>query len=313
MSETLFVSISAVIPLVIYMIVGIVTSKTKLLSSQNFQGLSKIAYTILMPALMFFNFYQMDFTRDIRFSVILLSLVGSILLVVLLMIFVPLFVKENARRGTTMQAIFRSSTVLFAIPLAESLFGAEGRGFASLLVACTVPVNNIASVVVMERYRGQKVNFWKLLLKIVTNPLIICAVIGAVFSLVKLSLPEFIVKPVGVLANMTTPVSLIALGGTMQFKKAGKNILNTSVTCALRLVLIPLVFVLISRVLKFTGLETIITCLVFAAPVSVSLYPMAQNMDGDADLAAQQIAFSSVICILTLFLWIVALKSILKI
>ena len=49
--------------------------------------------------------------------------------------------------------------------------------------------------------------------------------------------------------------------------------------------------------------------IMFGAPIAVSSYPMAQQMDGDGELAGQLVVLSSALCILTIFLWIFALKQ----
>ena len=47
----------------------------------------------------------------------------------------------------------------------------------------------------------------------------------------------------------------------------------------------------------------------FGAPTAVSSFPMAQQMDGDGELAASLVVFTSALSILTIFLWVFALKT----
>jgi predicted permease len=42
----------------------------------------------------------------------------------------------------------------------------------------------------------------------------------------------------------------------------------------------------------------------FASPSAVSSYTMAQQMDGDGDLAGQIVVFTTAISLITLFFWI---------
>ena len=46
------------------------------------------------------------------------------------------------------------------------------------------------------------------------------------------------------------------------------------------------------------------------APTAVSSFPMAQQMDGDGELAAGLVVFTSGFAILTMFVWIFVLKQI---
>ena len=46
-----------------------------------------------------------------------------------------------------------------------------------------------------------------------------------------------------------------------------------------------------------------------ASPTAVSSYPMALQMEGDGEIAAQIVAFGTVLCILTVFMWVFIIKQ----
>ena len=46
-----------------------------------------------------------------------------------------------------------------------------------------------------------------------------------------------------------------------------------------------------------------------AAPPAVSSFTMAQQMDGDSELAAGLVVFGSSLAVVTMFIWIFVLKS----
>ena len=73
--------------------------------------------------------------------------------------------------------------------------------------------------------------------------------------------------------------------------------------------LIPLVFVAIAVLLGFRGQELCALLILFAAPTAVSSYPMAVAMDADGDFAAQMVAYTTVFCLPTIFLWTLLLNS----
>ena len=51
------------------------------------------------------------------------------------------------------------------------------------------------------------------------------------------------------------------------------------------------------------------TSAAFAAPAAVSSYPMAVAMDADGDFAAQMVAYTTIFCLPTIFLWTLFLNS----
>ena len=46
-----------------------------------------------------------------------------------------------------------------------------------------------------------------------------------------------------------------------------------------------------------------------AAPTAVSSYPLAVSMDADPELAGQMVIFTTVCCLPTFFLWVMAMSS----
>ena len=61
--------------------------------------------------------------------------------------------------------------------------------------------------------------------------------------------------------------------------------------------------------LGFRDVELVTLIAIFASPSAVSSFPMAQQMDSDAELAGDAVVFSSMFSCFTIFLWIFAAKS----
>ena len=73
--------------------------------------------------------------------------------------------------------------------------------------------------------------------------------------------------------------------------------------------LIPAIFLPIGIALGFRGPELAVLIALFASPTAVSSFTMAQQMDGDAQLAGQLVVFGSLFSILTIFLWVFSFKQ----
>ena len=71
----------------------------------------------------------------------------------------------------------------------------------------------------------------------------------------------------------------------------------------------PLIFLTIAVLLGFRGEELIALLVMLAAPPAVSSFTMAQQMDGDRELAAGLVVFGSSLAVVTMFIWIFVLKS----
>ena len=147
-----------------------------------------------------------------------------------------------------------------------------------------------------------------LLVKLAKNPMLQGCCVGLACYLLGLRLPSALEKPISEFADMSSPLALFALGGTLQFKAIGKNLRYLVPTLATKLILLPLALVAIAYALGLRGVELFLVIAVFATPVASGSYPMAQNMGGDGELAGQLVFLSTVISVFTLFGWIFVLR-----
>ena len=76
-----------------------------------------------------------------------------------------------------------------------------------------------------------------------------------------------------------------------------------------KLIVVPLIMIPLSVFLGIRGIALLTLTIIYGAPTGVSTFQMAKQMDGDSDLAAQIIVFTSFFCIVTMFIWIYILKS----
>lgn len=132
---------------------------------------------------------------------------------------------------------------------------------------------------------------------------------AAAVLLLKIQLPTCVAKPVNAIADMTTPISLFILGGTLKLSSFRKDLKVISISMGLKLIVIPAIALVAMLPFAFTPAQRFVVFAVFATPVAVSSFTMAANMGGDADLAGEFVAVSTIASLFTLFVWIVFLKS----
>jgi len=144
---------------------------------------------------------------------------------------------------------------------------------------------------------------------IITNPLIIASIIGLFFIYFKIKLPTPIEKTINDISKIATPLAFILLGSSFTFSAFSLYIKQLSITILGKLIIVPGIVLYIAALLGFRNIE--LTCLlsVFASPTAVSSYTMAEQMDGDSILAGQIVVLTSIISIITVFLWIFILKQ----
>ncbi|MBQ7864056.1 MAG: AEC family transporter [Lachnospiraceae bacterium] len=308
--DNLILSFNVVLPIFLCILLGYFLRRIRMVDTPSLNVMNKLCFKVFLPIYLFNNIATTNLAAAFNGKLLATAYLGVTAQFILLMILIPRLEKENPRRGVLIQAMFRSNFALFGLPLALSLCGTEKVGPTSILVGFTVPLFNILAVVSLESFRGGKPSIKKMAKGIATNPLIIASLLGIAFNLLDFTLPGAVQKSVNDLGGVATPLSLVALGGSFTVSKVKEYKKQLTIGVLGRLVFSPLIMVSAGILLGFRN-ELLIPLLIMSgAPTAVSSFPMAQQMDGDGELAAGLVVFTSALAILSMFLWIFVLKQI---
>jgi len=266
--------------------------------------MNNVVFRVFLPTLLFSNIYKTDFTKITSFGLLGYSVLAILTMFVFYMITIPRLIDDNRKRGVLVQGICRSNFIFFGMPMAATLYGGASAGIASLMVGVVVPLVNITSVIALEYFRGNTPDYPKILKGIILNPIILGGILGMVFALSGTKLPKFIEGLIFEVADIATPLALIILGGSVTFTSARANVKPLVIGVLNRLVIVPAVGLAISILVGYRGLELVLLLSMFASPAAVSSYTMAQQMNGDGELAGQIVVFTTAISLITLFFWI---------
>ena len=307
--ENLIIAFNVVLPLMLCIMLGYFLNRIGMISDELRKGMNSLCFKIFLPFYLFNSIYTTDVSASFNGTLMIFCCVAMIAWFALLMFLIPRMEKENPKRGVLIQAMFRSNFALFGLPMAESLCGAEKMGPTSLLIGICVPLVNILAVITLETFRGGKPSVKKMLIGIAKNPLIIASVGGVVFNLLDIRLPSAVLKTITDLGKVATPVSLVALGASFTFASAASYCRHLVVGVSGKLVFCPLIMVTLGALLGLRAEMLVPVLIFFGAPTAVSSFPMAQQMDGDGELAASLVVFTSALSIVTIFLWVFILKT----
>ena len=307
--ENLILSFNVVAPLIVYMLVGVLLRKSGAVDERVMRGANNIIYYVTLPLMCYRAVAASDLSSMFHTPYLLYLTIAILVLYGLTALLVPVFCKENSRRGVFILSIFRSNDTIFGFAVAAALLGDDNLGLMSIAISLCVPLFGLLSVISMERYRGERVRVGKVLLRVITNPIIISCVAGFIVNLLNITLPAVLQKPIDGLAASTTPIAFVLLGGTISFAAIKKNRAGIIAVSLLRLLIIPVVVVGSFLLLGFRGEFIVVILIIFGAPVAMVTYSMAVGMQADDELAATLVAVTSVLSIVTMFLFIFILKQ----
>ena len=200
---------------------------------------------------------------------------------------------------------------MFGLPLTISVFGDAASSVAAMVVTVVVTIYNTTSVVILEMFNSEgKTTAKSLLLNVAKNPLLQGAVVGLIFFFLGIKVPKSLLTPIAAFADMTSPLALFVLGGTLHFNAIRGNLKYLVPTLSFKLLALPALMLAIAYQFGLRELELFLLLAIYGTPVAAASYPMAQNMGGDGELAGQFVVISTVVSVATLFVWIFFLKSV---
>jgi len=307
--DNLILAFNVVLPLFMCIVLGYFLRRIGMLETGARRSMNKLCFKVFLPVYLFNSIYTTNLTTAFNAKLVTLCALGILGIFAMLMLLIPRIEKQNPRRGVMIQGIFRSNYALFGLPVAMSLCGEDKIGPASLVVGVIVPIFNVLAVITLEVFRGGKPSVKKILKGIATNPLIIASLLGIACNMAGLPLSSAVQKGMTDIGKIATPLSLIVLGGEFMFGNIRGYVKQLLITVSGRLIFCPLIMVSLGVMLGLRNEMLVPVLILFGAPTAVSSFTMAQQMEGDGDLAASIVVFTTAISIVTIFLWIFFLKQ----
>lgn len=219
--------------------------------------------------------------------------------------------EQTQDKGVFVQGAFRSNLGIIGIALCINSYGDSGLGQAALLLAMVTPLFNILSVVVLGHYQasGEGIDVKRLAITVAKNPLIISIAIALPLSYLDLSLPDLLSKPVESISDMTLPLALLCIGGSLDISVLKKSSRLSVISTALKLILFPALAAIGAILVDFEAMTVGIIFLMFASPTAAASFVMAKAMKGNGVMAANIIALTTVFAAFSVSLGLFLLKS----
>ena len=308
MSDLLFTA-NTVAPLLLLLSVGFFARQIGLLNDSLVKGINQLVFKIFLPVNLCYSVLNTPYDTELSGIAFILIPLGLTLLFGVLFLIIPRLEKDRSKIGVLIQGCARSNYAFFGIPLVAMLFPGQDTSLAALLLVVTVPFYNVFSVIALSVYGGKEVKLGRILLNILKNPLIIACLLGYVLWMFHFQPPSFLKTTMNDLSKLSTPLALFTLGGAIRFSNAKRHIRQLAIGISGKLLIAPLIFVTIGALLGLRDVALASVYIAFGAPTAVSSFPMAQQMGGDGELAAEQVAMSSTFSIFSTFLFVFVMKT----
>lgn len=308
--EDLIFSLNATIPLFLTMVLGLLFRKMKLFNDSFLDGMNSFVFKVALPAALFNDLAGEDFFEiwDIKF--VLFCFVVT-LICISVSIVLAKCMKLGDETGEFAQASYRSSAGIMGIAFMENIYG--NAGMAPLMIAAAVPLYNVMAVVILSIFkpnggRLSKDTLIKTLKGIVTNPIILGIIIGMIWSILKLPRPGIMMKTVKYLANVSTPLGLMAVGASFEIGSVMGRLKPALIASGCKLVIWCAVFIPAAVMLGFTHEKLLAILVMLGSPTTVSCFIMAKNMGHKGTLTTNAVMITTLLSAFTLTGWVYLLR-----
>ncbi len=303
------VAFKAVVPVFVLIGIGLVIQRQKLLTEAELRRVNRMVFQIFFFVMMFYNLYTTNLGETFRPRLVVFALTALAVVYGAAFALVYRGERSNRRRGAMIQAIYRSNFVLMGVPLVGNMFGEANIAVTTMMIAIVVPIYNVLGVITLEIFRGGTCSVKKLFAGLLKNPMIRGALLGLFCLLLKVPVPEPVLRPLSQVAAATTPLALIILGASFHAGSTSEHRPQLAVCIVSRLLLVPGAVLTAAALLGFRGIEFATLLSIFATPCAVAGFAMAQQMESDADLAGNAVVFTTALSSLTIFGWILLAKT----
>lgn len=222
------------------------------------------------------------------------------------------FRSRPSRRGVFAQGAHRGNMVFVGLPLVMNAFGEETVGQVAVLVGAMVVVYNVMAIVVLTLPHhsggpGGRVDLAGMLKRIAVNPLALGSAGGIVLSAAGIGIPRALGGAMDLVGGTALPLALVSVGAGLDLGRLRRELPGAMSTCALKLGLYPALVYFGLRALGLEGIALQAPVLLAATPTAVVSYVMAQEMQGDEQLAGAMVIGTTLLSLPTSILWLLLL------
>lgn len=298
-------------PICLMLLLGVLLRKWKLIDDHFINIASKLVFQVTLPALLFLSIIKSDTISSDSIPLVGFGVIANTLFFLFATVVTKAIIKQPAQQGVIIQGAFRSNTGIIGLAYVANAYGEQGVALAAVYVAAVTVLYNILAVIALApKNQDSSSQAFKAMMKSITkNPLIISIILAFIVYSLSIPVPNVVIHAGEYFADMTLPLALLCTGGSLDVGQLRHNKAPNILSSTLKLIACPILLTLGAYFCGFTGMSLGIIFFMTSSPAAAASYVMARAMGGDATLAANIIALTTVGSVITCTLGIVILSS----
>ena len=297
--------VAGLVPIAATLFLGWMARRTQLVPGPLWPGINKLAYLVLLPALLYVTIAQTSFAGLQAGTFVVVASLSFLSMGLIAVVLKPLLRTDDPSFSSVFQGGIRWNGFV-VLALAQTSLMPSQAALVAVAFAPTVPLINVLCVAALSVWgdQGEPVNLRRVLFRIVTNPLIIGCTLGAIASFVPAMRPALVIATGELIGRAALPLILLAIGAGLNFAAIGAKPNLVAVAVLLKLVVAPAVFLGMGLLAGVPGEAVVVLTAIGAAPGAASSYVLAKELGGNADISAGHVTITTLLAFISLPLWI---------
>lgn len=312
---------SIILPLIVVASLGFICAKSRWLSKDQINAISKFTFSISIPAFLFYQMSKADFSEQVSpqlFASFYLPVLSCYLIAWLVNYFFYRH-KQSVNNNTPQQksaasAVFAlgtsySNTIIVGLPVLVAALGEQVIGIIFLIVtfhgAILFSLTSAIAARASAKNGADKFSLYMFIKQTGKNPLIVSILSGLLINLLGINLPDFLQESLSLLSKPAISLALFILGASLAFYKVSQELTFISIACVGKLILLPCLVLFAAKYL-FNLEPLVVTVLVIssACPTGVNAYLIAATHQQHQQTVAGTVVLSTLASIVTIPLWL---------
>lgn len=287
----------------VVVLAGLFLGRSGVLGPAGQQVIAKLVFYAATPALLYITVAETDITMI--FSTALLATGGSAVAVAATGFAITKWLRRRSLGESTISAMSVGYVNIgnLGIPIATYVLG--DLSYVAPVLLFQLVILAPVSMALLDASRPEASGeWWKAIVIVVRNPIVIGAAVGVVASVTGFRLPEVIHEPVSMLAAIAVPGALLAFGISLKdgwsLPAPGSRRQLTLITVLKLLVQPVIAWAVAGPLLGFTGLDLLGIVVTSALPTAQNVYIYAMEYKQSERLARDAVFITTILSVPTM-------------
>ncbi|MGW8311593.1 MAG: AEC family transporter [Desulfuromonadales bacterium] len=268
---------------------------------------NRLTYYFAIPALIFRATSKASLGNDFHGGVLFATLSAAALAYGTAWLYCRLRRVPPGRCGGVIQTAAHGNLGFIGLPFAYYFLGDAGLVKAGILSGFLMILQNVLSVSALQAFspvQRDQSRIKQILLKLLSNPVILSSLAGILVSALGISMPLVIQRSIDMLGGLAPPMALLLIGASISFKTMSRHLRAVTVSVFIKLLMLPSIGLLLYQLLGLPPADFLPGLILLCCPTATIAYIFAKEMSGDVDYVVAAISSSTLFSSLSFLLWV---------